>query len=245
MTERVLILGAGSDIAAAVARCYAAEGAALCLVAREKAQLERMAADLAARGAGSVVVFGADLGEVDEQHLDQWIAALGGLDILLLAYGMMPDQELLMGSISRHNQVLNTNFVSAAGWLQLSAQNMATAGGGKIAVVTSVAGDRARKPNYIYGASKSALGFFAEGLGLVMADKGVHVCVVKPGQTRTRMTQHLDTQGPLWADAAVVGKDIHRALAAGRRVLYTPGRWRWIMAIIRAIPHAIFRRLNI
>lgn len=245
MTERVLVLGAGSDIAQATARCFAADGAHLCLVGRKADKLARSAADLEARGASSVVVHEADLRQVDQASLDRWRADLGGLNTLLLAYASMPDQDKLAADPKAQAELFDTNFVSAAGWLQLAAAEMAAYGGGCLGVITSVAGDRARKPNYIYGASKAALTFYAEGLSLRMNPQGVHVCIIKPGQTRTRLTEHMDTSGALWSDVAEVGKEIHQALIRRRRVAYVPGRWRWIMIVIRAIPDLIFRRLNI
>lgn len=245
MTERVLILGAGSDIAQATARCFAAEGAHLCLVGRQAEALNRSAADLEARGAGAVITHEADLRQVDGDILCSWREELGGLDTMLLAYASMPEQDELESDPQAQADLFNTNFVSAAGWLQLAAADMAGKGGGCLGVITSVAGDRPRKPNYIYGTSKAALAFFAEGLALRMNPAGVHVCIIKPGQTRTRLTEHMDTQGALWSDAAEVGLGIHRALARRQRVTYVPGRWRWIMMIIKAIPHLIFKRLNI
>lgn len=243
MTQRILVLGATSDIAHHACRMWAEDAAQFVLVARDEGRLSRVAKDLTARGALRCDPVVADLTKVTEVCMDEWWSLAGGIDIVVLAYGFLGEQKQAEEDLDHHFQIMRVNFGSASGWLQLAARRMATGSGGTLAVIGSVAGDRVRRSNYAYGTAKQALDGFCQGLRLRYQEDGVSVLMFKPGQTRTSMTEHLDTSGPLWSDAQRVGEDLYHAVSRGRIEAYSPGFWRWIMLIIRLIPGFIFRRL--
>jgi decaprenylphospho-beta-D-erythro-pentofuranosid-2-ulose 2-reductase len=245
--RRVLILGATSAIAQAVARLYAQQGARLALVARNGQYLEVVASDLRVRGASALWTQAADLLDV-ERHaslVDQAQQALGGLDVALVAHGVLPVQADALADSRIAQLCWQTNFVSAAALLEAVAHRMEEAGHGTLGVLSSVAGDRGRAGNYIYGASKAALTVYASGLGQRLAPKGVRVVTVKPGPVATPMTAGRDTLGGLVADVDDVGRRIHRALERGWRVVYAPAYWRLVMGILKLLPTALFERMRV
>lgn len=244
--RRILILGATSAIAEAVARRYAGLGARLFLVARSAERLEAVAADLRARGAESVDSAAADLASVTGHSalLDRAWASLGGLDVALLAYGVLPDQACCERSWSATAEALQVDFTSPAALLHELANRLEPAGTGVICVITSVAGDRGRKSNYVYGAAKGGLALFAQGLRHRLASKGVAVVVVKPGFVDTPMIAHL-AKGPLFTSPARVARDIHRGITRRAAVVYSPWWWRGIMGLIRVVPDWLLVRTNL
>ena len=244
--QRILILGATSAIAEAVARRYAGLGDRLFLVARSAERLEAVTADLRTRGAGSVDSAAADLASVAGHSalLDRAWTSLGGVDVVLLAYGVLPDQALCERSWPATADALQVNFVSPCALLHGLANRLEPAGAGVICVITSVAGDRGRKSNYVYGAAKGGLALFALGLRHRLASRGVAVVVVKPGFVDTPMTAHLP-KGPLFATPARIARDIHRGITRRVGVVYTPWWWRGILALIRAVPDRLFVRTNL
>ncbi len=241
--RRVLVLGATSGIAQAVVRCFAADGASLALVARNPERLAAVAADAGLRGASSVHTVVADLADLARIAgvLDGALEALGGLDVALVAHGEMPSQAEALGDPGVAERVWRTNFISAATLLEQLARRSRP--GSSLGVLSSVAGDRGRADNYVYGASKAALSAYASGLAQRVAQSGVRIVLIKPGPVDTPMTAHFS---PRWllADVDVVGRRIHRALLRRERVVYVPAVWRPVMAVVRALPSALFERLN-
>jgi short-subunit dehydrogenase len=244
--QRILILGATSAIAEAVARRYAGLGARLFLVARSAERLEAVAADLRSRGAQSVDGAAADLASIAGHSalLDRAWAALGGVDVALLAYGVLPDQALCERSWSATAEALQVDFTSPCALLHELANRFELAGAGVICVLASVAGDRGRKSNYVYGAAKGGLARFAQGQRHRLASRGVAVVVIKPGFVDTPMTAHL-AKSRLYATPAGVARDIHRGITRRAAVVYTPWWWRAIMGVIRAVPDRLFVRTNL
>jgi len=245
--RRVLVLGATSGIAQAVARVYAAQGARLALVARTPEHLAAVAQDLAVRGAEVVLQRSGDFCEL-EQHralVAEAEQALGGFDVVLVAHGVLPDQQASQEDPRRAVASWNVNFVSAATLMEAAAERMAVAGRGTLGVLSSVAGDRGRADNYVYGAAKAALTAYAGGLGHRLRGSGVTVLTIKPGPVDTPMLAGRRLSPRLVADVDVVGRRIHRALERGERTLYVPAKWRWIMAVIRALPVRLFERLKV
>ena len=244
--RRVLVLGATSGIAQAVARVYAADGARLALVARSAEHLAAVASDLAVRGAEVVLQRTADFRELERHRrlMSEAEAALDGLDVVLVAQGVLPDQQSCQDDPRRAVASWEVNFVSAASLMEAAAERMAVARRGTLGVLSSVAGERGRADNYVYGASKAALTAYAGGLGHRLRGSGVTVVTIKPGPVDTPMTAGRKRTPRLVADVDVVGRRIHRALERGERMLYVPGKWRWIMAVIRVLPIRLFERLK-
>jgi short-subunit dehydrogenase len=245
-STRVLIVGATSAIAGETARVYAGYGARLFLTGRNAERLEAVAADLRVRGARAVET--AVLDVTDRRRCDAVLeaawAAFDGLDVALVAHGVLPDQARCQASAAETAEALEVNFVSTAALLTPLANRFEGARRGCIAVITSVAGDRGRQSNYVYGAAKGGLDRFVEGLRNRLFHAGVSVVTLRPGFVDTPMTAGM-RHGLLFASARRAGRDIHRAIERRRDVAYIPWFWRPIMAIIRAIPEAMFKRLRL
>ena len=244
---RVLVIGATSAIAQAVARTYARRGARLVLVGRDASKLEAVRADLVARGAAQADVKVADLSRVEAHPdlVDAAAAALGGIDVALVAHGVLPDQARSQASFEDARRTLDVNFTSAASLAHELANRFEKARHGTIAVIGSVAGDRGRQSNYVYGAAKGALAIYLQGLRHRLHGTGVKVLTIKPGFVDTPMTAAFP-KGPLWATPEKVARGIVRAIDRGTSgEIYVPGFWRVIMAIIRAVPERLFVRTKL
>ena len=243
---RVLVVGATSEIATETARAYAASGARLFLTGRDGARLDGVAADLRVRGAGAVET--AVLDVTDRRRgaevLESAWAAFGGLDVALLAHGVLPDQARCQASADETLAAIDVNFTSTVALLTPLANRFEASRAGCIAVITSVAGDRGRQSNYVYGAAKGGLDRFLEGLRNRLFRSGVSVVTLKPGFVDTPMTAGV-RQGPLFASARRAGRAVHRAIERRRDVVYIPWFWRPIMAIVRALPEPVFKRLRL
>src|SRR3954468_6873551 len=189
-TARVLVVGATSAIAQAVARIYAARGARLHLLARDGVKLEAVRQDLLARGAAQATGAVADLAEVSRHAdlVDEAAAALGGIDVALIAHGGLPDQALCQSSFAEARRALDVNFTSAASLAHELANRFEKRRHGAIVAIGSVAGDRGRQSNYVYGAAKGALALYLQGLRHRLHGAGVKVLTVKPGFVDTPMT---------------------------------------------------------
>ena len=246
MTRRVLILGATSGIAQAVSRCFAAEGARLFLVARDREKLQSLTCDLRIRGAESVETYEADLSDARSFPLilSQSLAVWGGLDAALIAYGTLPDQRLLENDPILLRESLEINYFSPVSLLMQLAKAFEEQRSGVLAVIGSVAGDRGRRSNYVYGSAKAALATFVAGLGLRLAGSGVRVVLIKPGWISTPMTAHLP-QNFLFVSAERAGREVYGAIISPRAIVYIPWYWRWIMVFIRLIPERVFAKLNL
>lgn len=243
LTPRVLIVGASSAIASAVARRYAERGARLLLLGRRLQALEDQAADLRVRGAGEVACATFEALAV-ESHADLLALAWDrwqGLDIALVAHGVLPDQAAAQDSAAAALDSFDTNARSVISVLTVLANRFEAQGSGVIGVISSPAGDRGRASNYVYGAAKAAVSNFCSGLRHRLWRRGVRVVTVLPGFVDTPMTAGL-AKGPLWAQPERVAADIERALDRRNGVLYTPWFWRWIMAIVMHLPQALFLR---
>jgi decaprenylphospho-beta-D-erythro-pentofuranosid-2-ulose 2-reductase len=244
--KTIIILGATSGVALEVQRLLAHEGRELLLVARSPQRLAEIQADLAVRGAQQVLTYSADLASI-QQHAAIFEFArhnFPDFDTVLLAYGSMHDQKDSETSVDTLLEELQVNFVSAAAILTLFAADLERRRTGCLAAITSVAGDRGRRSNYVYGSSKGALSVFLQGLRSRLHHAGVRVITIKPGPVQTPMTDHLPNSAR-FADPEQVARDIVRALE--RRspdVLYTPRIWRYIMATVQQIPETIFKRLS-
>lgn len=244
--QKVVILGATSGIALEVGRQLAQRGCELLLVARSRERLVVLQSDLQARGAAQVLTCPADLAVI-EQHagiFDYIHRTLPEFDTVLLAYGSMHDQKDSEASVEVLLDELTVNFVSASALLTLFANDLEKRRTGCIAAITSVAGDRGRRANYVYGSAKGALSLFLQGLRSRLHPAGVKVITIKPGPVQTPMTDHLE-KASRFADPELVAAQIVHALERrSPNVLYTPKIWRYIMAAVEHIPEPIFKRLS-
>jgi short-subunit dehydrogenase len=244
--KKVIILGATSGIALEVERQLARFGCELLLVARSPQRLAEIHADLLVRGAKQVFTYSADLASI-QQHAGIFefaCSSFPNFDTVLLAYGSMRDQKDAEASVDVLRDELHVNFVSAAAILTLFAAELERRGDGCLAAITSVAGDRGRRSNYVYGSAKGGLSLFLQGLRSRLHPAGVHVITIKPGPVQTPMTDHLP-KSARFADPEQVGREIVEALE--RRspdVLYTPKIWRYVMSAVRQIPEVVFKRLT-
>lgn len=246
--KNIVIVGATSAIAEHCARLWLAQAAAdLTLLGRDAQRLERVAADLRARSPQS------DIRVVQAQFLDSTaiaaivdsLAAQGRIDIALIAHGNLPDQAQCQSDLAAARQALEVNGLSPVLYAEAFAGHMEKANHGTLAIIGSVAGDRGRKSNYVYGAAKGLVTRYAEGLQHRLAGTQVRVVLVKPGPTDTPMTAHLKGQGAKLASVESVAQQIVNAVEAGKPVVYAPGKWLLIMTIIRLLPRAVFHKLNI
>ncbi len=244
MHKNILIIGATSAIAESVARLYAIDKANLYLMARNEPRLTTMAHDLKIRGAASVVVttFDVDDFSTHQAAIDKAYEALKTIDIVLIAYGSLPDQKAMEKSAADTIVACNTNAISVISFLTILANRFEESKCGTIAVITSVAGDRGRQSNYVYGASKAMVSVFLQGLRNRLYHSKVNVLDIKPGFVDTPMTAHIQKGGPLWAQPNEVAKDIVKAIEKKKDILYTPFFWRYIMLIICSIPECLFKR---
>lgn len=243
--KRIFIAGALSAIAQETARCFAAEGASFFLAGRSAERLRICAEDLQARGAVRVQTLEIDF-DLTQRHAaaaDEAAGFLGGIDAALIAYGVLPDQSACEKDFALARKAIETNFLSVIS-LSMALVPFLEKSGGTLAVLGSVAGDRGRPKNYIYGAAKGGLERYLQGLRASLSRRGVHVLTIKPGFVDTPMTAHLK-KGILFAPADRVGRDIYRAVLARKDILYVPWFWRWILFAIRAVPEGLFKKLRL
>lgn len=247
MSKRVVILGALSAVAIAVARRYAAADASLALAARRADELEVLAADLRARGAANVATFAIDLALTPDPaaSFEQISATLGGVDVVVVAYGALTDQDRALTNLGYVRDQIGVNFTSAALWSLAAAARLETQDSGVLVVIGSVAGDRGRQSNFVYGAAKAGLATLVQGLAHRLAAGKARAVIVKPGFIDTPMTAHLAKGGPLWAKPDAIAGVIVKAADGGGPVVYGPWFWRFILLIIRLVPAPIFHKTKL
>lgn len=244
--KTILLIGACSAIARATARRYAQAGCSLFLVARNASALEEQKQDLLLRGASAVHSAVLDVndtalhGDVVEQARE----ALGTMDLALICHGTLPGQKRCEHDYPAIADTLQTNALSTIALLCQLVPVFQQQKSGCIAVITSVAGDRGRASNYIYGTAKAAVSTYLQGLRASLHGSGVHIMDIRPGFVDTPMTTAF-RKGLLWSTPEKVARAIQRGVSRRRNVLYVPWFWRWIMLVIRCIPEALFKRLSL
>ncbi len=245
-TKRILVLGATSGIAEACIRLWANRGDSIFLVGRNANRLAAVAADARTRGASFVdtAVVDLDRTELHADLLAHAINALGGLDVAYLALGVLGEQPKAERNFHDAAHIIHTNYTAPVSLLTWLGNYCAQRRAGTIAVLSSVAGERGRKSNYVYGSSKAGLTAFVDGLRNRIDREGVHVITIKPGPVKTAMTEAMKGHDR-FADVDKVAATIVRAIDRGQDIVYVPGHWRLIMSVIRAIPERVFKKLNL
>lgn len=243
--RKILVIGATSSIAEHCARLWAARNDVdFVLVGRDGGKMALIAEDLRVRDPqGTVSVLTADF--ADPASIKAVIDGQAPFDLALIAHGVLPDQASCQNDPAANAAALGINAVSPVLFAEAIAGLMEKRGCGTLAVIGSVAGDRGRKSNYVYGAAKGLVARYVQGLQHRLAGSGVTVVLVKPGPTDTPMTARLKQQGVALAAVEDVARTIVRGIDAGRSTVYAPGRWRIIMLIVRHLPAVIFNRLDI
>lgn len=241
----ILILGANSAIATAAARRYAEQGHDFFLVARDTERLAQLAADLEVRGAGKVGSAVLDFLALDQhpEVMVQVTEQLAPIDLVLICHGTLPDREQSEENFAYAQQQITVNATSVISLVTCLLPVLKAQRRGVLAVVTSVAGDRGRQPNYLYGAAKSMVSTYLQGLRGRLLEYNVHVMDIRPGLVDSPMTAQFE-KGPLWSTPELVADKIIVAIRKRRHTVYVPGYWRLIMAVVRSIPDVLFKRLK-
>lgn len=244
--KHILIIGATSAIAQATARHYCQAGTSFYLVGRNQEKLDIVKDDLLTRGAASVEVDVTDPVKLEEHEIliSRASLSLEKIDLALIAHGDLPDQKECETSARKTIKALTINSVSVISLATIISDLFEEQHQGVLVVLSSVAGDRGRASNYVYGAAKSSVSTFLEGLSDRLSDSGVSVITVKPGFVDTPMTEAFE-KGLLWAQPETIADGIVKAVENRKSVVYLPWFWKWIMLVIRHIPRSIFRRLNL
>jgi decaprenylphospho-beta-D-erythro-pentofuranosid-2-ulose 2-reductase len=242
---RILILGATSPIARALALRFGMEGDAVYLAARDLREAERLAADIAVRTGANVMAGAFDAADFPSHpgFMDQAITRLGGLDGVIVNFGTLGDEDGARIDPDKALAIVNQNFTGAVTLLTIAARHLEQQKSGFIIAIGSVAGERGRPKNYVYGSAKSALATFTQGLRGRLASAGIQVMTVKLGTVDTRMTW--GRSSPLIVSPEAAADSIYQAWKRGAEVVYVPWFWWPIMTIIKAIPERIFKRLSV
>jgi len=244
--KKVLIFGGASAIAHQTAINFAKDGAELYLIDIKVSRVDAVADDIKTK-VPNTIIHTAELDalnyDLHQQTFDEAVKTLGGLDAFLIAHGTLPKQEEIEKDTNAIIREFNINALSGMSLATIAANYFEEKGSGSIAIISSVAGDRGRKSNYVYGSAKAALSAFTTGLRGRLASKGINVLTVKPGFVDTPMTADMP-KNPLYSSPQQIGKGIFEAITKGKDVVYLPGFWKLIMMIVKAVPEGIFKKLN-
>lgn len=242
--QSVLVLGGGSDIARATVEALVADRCrTVVLAGREPARLAAVAADLRAKGAEvDVVAFDANDPASHAGVIGDAFASHGDIDVVLMAFGVLGDQDELDHDPAAAAALASTNFAGGVSAGLAVAGHLTGQGHGTLVVLSSVAGERVRADNAVYGATKAGLDAFAQGLGDRLVGSGARVMVVRPGFVRTKMTEHMD-DGPMATTAEAVAADIVAGLRRGAEVVWSPAKLRPVFAVLRHLPRPVWRKV--
>ena len=240
----VLIIGAKSDIAKATAREYAKHGYDLYLAARNSSELEAFSRDIITRTQRTIQLVELDI--LDYKSHQAFYDQLEEKPLgVISAIGYLGEQEKAQSNFDEAQQIMDTNYTGVVSLFNIIANDFEKRRSGFMVGISSVAGDRGRKSNYIYGSAKAALTAYLSGLRNRLYDAQVQVLTVKPGFVATKMTEDMDLPEKLTAQPEEVAEDIYKAQQKGKSMLYTKWIWRWVMLIIRSIPEFQFKKMSI
>jgi decaprenylphospho-beta-D-erythro-pentofuranosid-2-ulose 2-reductase len=245
--QSVLVLGGGSDLGLAIARELVGRRArTVVLAGRDPERLAAGAAALRSAGATRVETRAFDAIDFDThpKFVDDVFALVGDIDLVVIAFGVLGDAEVAERDSHAALEIVQTNYTGVVSVSIPLAQRLQAQGHGTLVLLSSVAGERVRKANFVYGSSKAGADGFFQGLGDRLAGSGVHVMIVRPGFVRTKMTTGMK-DAPLSTTPDVVATAVVAALARDQEMVWVPGALRWLMAVLRHIPRPIFRRLPI
>lgn len=242
--KTVLILGAGSDMAKAMARNFGSHGYTIQLAGRKMDQLERLRKDIDSRYGSRASTHLFDAADFDS-HKD-FVRTLSTLpDIVIYTAGSMNDQKDAVNNWELSHNMIDVNYSGAVSILNIFAHLFEQRKSGTIIGISSVAGDRGRGSNYIYGSTKAAFTAYLSGLRNALFKSNIHVLTVKPGFVHTKMTQHLNLPGRLTASPEKVSEKVYMAILKKKNVIYVKPLWQLIMQIIKLVPEPIFKRANL
>ncbi len=244
--KKIAIFGAGSAIAFETAKCFANKKAELLLLGRDMEKMEALKAELIARFQTVVKTMKFDALDFDshQEVFANAVATMGGLDAILIAQGSLPNQKETEKDIKAIIREFNTNALSVITTASLAANYFEKQQSGTIAAISSIAGDRGRQSNYIYGSAKAAVSSFMQGLRNRFGNSEIKVITIKPGWVDTPMTKD-KPKSLLFVSAVTAGKGIYEAMVNGKDVVYLPGYWRCIMYIVKHIPESIFKKMSL
>jgi len=241
--QTVLILGAVSDIAEAIAYAYAERGDEVILAARNISRLDRVSADMQIRFGKTPTI--AEFDAVDfNSHSAFYQNLPKAPDTVVCVFGFMDDNINAINDFAIAKQIIDVNYTGAVSILNIAANAMASKGKGTIIGISSVAGERGRQSNFIYGSAKAGFTAYLAGLRNYLFHKGVHVLTVKPGFVKTKMTANMPLNPKLTAQPKQIAKDVLKAADKKKNVLYSLWMWKYIMAIIKNIPEGVFKKLK-
>jgi short-subunit dehydrogenase len=245
--KKCLVLGASSYIARAFCDLALSQKTSLILAGRNLDQLHELANDMATRfsqKAPPCFLFDALAIGTHETFIKNVLEQNPDLDSCLIACGTMPEQEMLIQNPQACSEMLNTNFVGLISIMNLLTQHFKNKNRGTLSCISSVAGDRGRKSNYLYGSSKAALNVYLDGLRHALFQKPILIQTVKPGPVKTPMTEGMKDL-PFLTSPQKVAADIWDGIQSNKEIIYTPKRWRLIMKIITLLPGFLFKRSNL
>lgn len=246
MIKNIYVFGATSSIAEETLKNFAKDGANFYLVGRDSAKLEIVKNDLSSRGAGTISTEQCDALDWEKHRstITNADKAIGQVDLVFIAHGTLPDNELVRNDQMEVIKEFNINCTSVISLCTVASNYFEEKGKGTIAVISSVAGERGRQSNFIYGAAKGGVSKYLEGLRNRLFEKGIKVITIKPGMVDSPMTKDMP-KGPLFAKSEDVGKVIYNGIKSGKDVMFVPGYWKLIMGIITTIPESIFKKLKL
>lgn len=245
--KKILVFGAASAIAHETEKLFAMDGAEFYLADIKENRVKAIADDLTARNPKCkthICEFNALNFDSHKEAFEDAVAKLGDIDIVFIAFGTLPDQSIMQTDNLAAINEFNLNATSIISLSTIAGEYFESKGKGCLTVISSVAGDRGRQSNYLYGAAKGAVSTFLQGLRNRLSQKGIIVLTIKPGMVDSPMTAHLP-KSPLFAKTKDIGKGIYEAIKSEKDIAYLPGYWRLIMFVIKHIPEVIFKKMKL